>query len=180
MQLVQSQAYRQQYGFHSINLMQVNLYGPGDHFDPHRSHVIPALIRKFAEAKQFDTPTVEVWGSGKATREFLYVKDAAQGIVLATERYHKPHPVNLGSGMEISIKKLVTLIANLMGYHGTIVWDVTKPDGQPRRLLDVTLAKKEFGFQATTNFEKGLQYTIAWYLSQSSSPRATKPGLSKK
>ena len=143
--------------------MQVNLYGPGDHFDPSRSHVIPALIKKIADAKASGAPSVNVWGTGKATREFLYVQDAARGIVLATERYDHPEPVNLGSGMEISIKKLITTIARLMDYRGKIVWDDTKPDGQPRRRLDVSKAKHEFGFTATTDFERGLKKTIDYY-----------------
>jgi GDP-L-fucose synthase len=164
MHLVQAQAYRQQYGFNAIYLLQVNLYGPGDHFDPSRSHVIPALIKKIADAKASNAPSVEVWGTGKATREFLYVEDAARGIVLATERYDNPAPINLGSGMEISIKKLITTIARLMKFRGKIVWDATKPDGQPRRQLDVSKAKREFGFTATTDFETGLKKTIEYYL----------------
>ena len=163
MHIVQSQAYAQQYGFNAINLLQVNLYGPGDHFDPSRSHVIPALIKKIADAKASNKPSISVWGTGKATREFLYVEDAAKGIVAATERYEKSDPVNLGSGTEISIKKLITTIAKLMNYHGKIIWDATKPDGQPRRRLDVTKAKREFGFSATTDFEKGLKKTIDYY-----------------
>ena len=161
--LVQAQAYHQQYGLNAINLLQVNLYGPGDHFDPSRSHVIPALIQKVADAKASGTDHIEVWGTGKATREFLYVEDAARGIIMATERYDKPDPINLGSGMEISIKKLITILARLMKYRGTIVWDTTKPDGQPRRKLDVSKAKREFGFEATTDFETGLQKTIAYH-----------------
>ncbi len=160
---VQLQAYRQQYGFNGISLLQVNLYGPGDHFDPSRSHVIPALIKKVADAMSAGQNTIKVWGTGKATREFLYVEDAARGIVLATEHYHKPDPINLGSGMEISIKNLVTTIANLMHYRGKIVWDPSKPDGQPRRKLDVSRARKEFGFHATTSFEQGLKKTIRYY-----------------
>lgn len=163
MHIVQSHAYHQQYGFNSINLLQVNLYGPGDHFDPSRSHVIPALIKKVADAIRAKADHIDVWGTGKATREFLYVEDAARGIVTATERYDKPDPINLGSGMEISIKNLIKTIAKHMGYTGKIVWDTTKPDGQPRRRLDVSLARKEFGFKATTDFETGLKKTIDWY-----------------
>lgn len=163
MHIVQAQAYHQQYGFNAINLLQVNLYGPGDHFDPSRSHVIPALIQKVADAKASGTDHIEVWGTGKATREFLYVEDAARGIIMAAERYDQPHPINLGSGMEISIKKLITLIARLMSYRGTIVWDTTKPDGQPRRKLDVSKARRDFGFEATTDFETGLRKTIAYH-----------------
>ena len=161
--LVQSQAYRQEYGFNSVYLLPVNLYGPGDNFDPNSSHVIPALIKKIVEAKAKKSPTVEVWGTGKATREFLYVDDAAEGIVRATENYEKSDPVNLGSGMEISIRDLVETISKLVGFTGKIVWDKTKPDGQPRRQLDTTRAEKEFGFKAQTQFGEGLKKTIAWY-----------------
>jgi len=185
MLLVQSQAYRQQYGFNSIFLMPVNLYGPSDNFDPSSSHVIPALIKKFVDAeggkkaalkwfyntsasRQLCTTArdrkVTVWGSGKATREFLYVEDCAEAIVLATEKYNKPDPVNIGAGFEISIKALTHLIAKLLKYNGTIKWDRTKPDGQPRRMLDTSRARKEFGFQAKTKFEEGLKKTIEWYL----------------
>lgn len=164
MQLVQAQAYRQQYGFNGIFLLPVNLYGPGDNFNPASSHVIPALIRKFIDAKRNNKPSVEVWGTGKASREFLYVDDAAEAIVLATEKYNKADPVNLGAGFEIKIKDLVTLIKNLTDYKGKIVWDKTKPDGQPRRMLDVSFAKKEFGFKAKTKFREGLKNTIEWYL----------------
>ena len=146
MLLVQSQAYRQQYGFNSIFLMPVNLYGPRDNFNPESSHVIPALIRKCLEAKTENAPSIEVWGDGSPTREFLYVEDAAEGILLATEKYNASEPVNLGSGMEISIKDLVTLIAKLTGFSGELIWDASKPNGQPRRRLDVTRAEKEFGF----------------------------------
>ncbi len=163
MLLVQSQAYRQEYGFNSIYLLPVNLYGPGDNFDPASSHVIPALIKKFTEAKERGEPFVEVWGTGKASREFLYVDDAARGIVLATERYNKPEPVNLGAGMEITIRDLVALIQELTGYTGEIRWDRTKPDGQPKRCLDVSRAKKEFGFEARMSFREGLEKTIHWY-----------------
>lgn len=163
MLLVQSQAYRAQYNFNSIFLLPVNLYGPGDSFDLESSHVIPALIRKFVEAKEKNHPTVEIWGTGKATREFLYVEDAAEGILLATERYDKSDPINIGSSFEISIKDLVQVIKKIVGYKGRIIWDKTKPDGQPRRKLDVSKAKKEFGFSSKTSFEEGLQRTIAWY-----------------
>jgi len=164
MLLVQAQAYRQQYGFNAIYLLPVNLYGPGDNFDPASSHVIPALIKKVADAKKANKPFIEVWGTGSASREFLYVDDAAEGIVLATERYDKSDPVNLGSGMEITIKDLIELICRLMDYSGEIRWDASKPDGQPRRNLDVSRAEKEFGFRAKVNFEEGLKKTIEWYL----------------
>ncbi len=200
MLLVQSQAYRQQYGFNSIFLMPVNLYGPGDNFDPRSSHVIPALIKKFVDAMggkkavlnrllKFQREalhsnpkgsipsrvagslpstrvdrSVTVWGSGKATREFLYVEDCAECIVLATQKYNKPDPVNIGAGFEISIKDLTNLIAKLLKYNGTIKWDRSKPDGQPRRMLDTSRARKEFGFRAKTKFEEGLRKTIEWYL----------------
>jgi len=164
MQLVQAQAYRDQYGFNSIFLLPVNHYGPGDNFDPQSSHVIPALIRKFVEAKEKGVPEVVVWGTGNASREFLYVEDAAEAITLAAEKYNKSDPVNLGAGFEITIKNLAELIKKLTGYKGKIVWDKTKPDGQPRRMLDVGRAKREFGFTAKTSFEKGLKETIAWYL----------------
>ena len=163
MMLVQSQAYRQQYGFNSIHLLLVNLYGPRDNFDPEHSHVIAALIKKMFDAKESGEDYVEVWGTGKATREFLYVEDAARGIILATEKYNKPDPVNLGSGFEISIKELVELIAELAGFDGEIRWDTSKPDGQPRRCLDVSRAKKEFGFEAKVGFREGLEKTIEWY-----------------
>jgi GDP-L-fucose synthase len=161
MLLVQGQAYRQQYGFPSIFLLPVNLYGPGDNFDPETSHVIPALIRKIVEAKD----EIEVWGTGKASREFLYVDDCAEGIVLAAERYDKPDPVNLGAGFEITIKDLVDLIVKLSGFKGRVRWNASKPDGQPRRCLDVTRAGKEFGFAAQTKFEDGLRRTIDFYRS---------------
>ncbi len=199
MLLVQSQAYRQQYGFNSIFLMPVNLYGPGDNFDPSSSHVMPALIKKFVDAmggkaaalrrvkgsngdgeytrlkqkrhENSDTPVprysdtaVSVWGTGNATREFLYVEDCAEAIVLATEKYNKPEPVNIGAGFEISIKDLTQLIAQLLKYNGKIDWDVSKPDGQPRRMLDTSRAFKEFGFKAKTSFEEGLRKTILWFL----------------
>ncbi len=164
MLLVQAQAYRQQYGFNAITLFLVNLYGPRDNFNPKSSHVIPALIKKVADAKKEGRNFIDVWGTGKPTREFLYVEDAAEGIVLAAENYNNPEPVNLGSGMEISIKDLIEIICRLMDFKGEIRWDSTKPDGQPRRCLDVSRAEKEFGFRATTNFEVGLKKTIEWYL----------------
>lgn len=163
MLLVQAQAYRQQYNFNAIYLLPVNLYGPGDNFNPGSSHVIPALIRKFVEAEKEKKSQVVVWGSGQATREFLFVEDAAEGIILAAERYNKSNPINLGSSHEISIRDLAKLIKNIVGYKGKIVWDTTKPDGQPRRKLDIKKAKKEFGFISKTNFEKGLKETISWY-----------------
>src|SRR3989338_8998384 len=163
MLLVQSQAYRAQYGFHAIYLLTVNLYGPGDNFDPATSHVIPALILKILEAKRRKKPYVTLWGSGRPTREFLYMEDAAEAIVAATLRYDKPEPVNLGSGQEISIRALAILICRLCGYEGKIRWDRTRPDGQPRRRLDTRRAQKEFGFKAKTKLEDGLQKTIEWY-----------------
>ncbi|MCJ7646711.1 GDP-L-fucose synthase [bacterium] len=166
MLLVQSQAYRQQYGFKSIYLLLVNLYGPGDNFDPGLSHVIPALIKKVFDAKEKKERHIVVWGTGKASREFLYVEDAAEGIVLATEKYDKADPVNLGAGSEISIKSLVELICELTGFDGEIEWDTTKPDGQPRRCLDVSRAEQEFGFKAKTDFRKGLKRTIELYKEQ--------------
>lgn len=166
MQLVQSQAYRDQYKFNSIFLLPVNLYGPGDNFDPKSSHVIPALIKKFIDAKNNKSKKVEVWGTGKASREFLFVEDAVEGIIKATEKYNKSDPVNLGAGFEIKIRDLVGLIKKMTGYKGKVVWDKSKPDGQPRRMLDTSNAKKEFGFSAKTPFEVGLQKTIKWYESQ--------------
>ncbi len=163
MLLVQSQSYRQQYGFNSIFLLPVNLYGPGDNFDPASSHVIPALIRKCVQAVDEESQEIEVWGDGSPTREFLYVEDAAEGILLATEKYNDSEPVNLGSGFEISIKELVHLIADLTGYQGTFRWDTSKPNGQPRRCLDTNRAQKFFGFKAQVTFEEGLKNTIAWY-----------------
>lgn len=164
MLLVQSQAYRQQYDFNSIFLLPVNLYGPGDNFSPKSSHVIPALIMKFCEAKKNNLKQVTIWGSGKPTREFLYVTDCVKAIILATEKYDKPDPVNLGSGFEISIKDLAVLIAKLVNFDGKIVFDKTKPDGQPRRRLDVSRAQKEFGFKAKTDFNSGLKKTIKYFL----------------
>jgi GDP-L-fucose synthase len=163
MLLVQSQAYRQQYGFNSIFLLPVNLYGPGDNFDLDSSHVIPALIRKCIDAQKQGLTEIVVWGTGKPTREFLYVEDAAEAIILATEKYNKPEPVNIGAGFEISIKDLVKLIVKLTGLKGKIIWDKTKPDGQPRRCLDIKKAAKEFGFKAKTSFEEGLKKTIEYY-----------------
>lgn len=164
--LMQSQAYRQQYGYNAIHLMPVNLYGPRDNFDLKTSHVIPALIRKTIEAQARGDDQIVVWGDGTPTREFLYVEDAAEGIVLAAERYNDPDPVNLGSGMEISIRDLVETITRLIGFEGRIVWDKDKPNGQPRRRLDVSRAKTRFGFEARTPFELGLHKTIAWYREQ--------------
>ena len=181
MLLVQAQAYRQEYGFNAIYLLPVNLYGPGDNFNPESSHVIPALIKKVVDAmggKSFarqrlcsDSPShpvtdsaVTVWGTGKASREFLYVEDAAESIVMATEKYDKPEPVNIGAGFEITIKDLAELIAKLTEFKGKIIWDTSKPDGQPRRCLDTSKAEKEFGYKAKTSFEEGLRKTIEWYL----------------
>jgi len=164
MLLVQAQAYRQQYGFNSVFLLPVNLYGPRDEFDLETSHVIPALIRKCVEAKGSGNPKIVVWGTGKATREFLYVEDAAEGILLAAERYNKPDPVNLGAGFEISTADLVEKVAEITGFEGEIVWDKTKPDGQPRRKLDTSRAEQEFGFRAQTPFDEGLRRTIEWYI----------------
>lgn len=168
MMLVQAQAYRQQYDFNAIYLLPTNLYGPGDNFDPQASHVIPALIRKFLEAKQAGATEVVVWGTGKPTREFLYVADAARAMILAAEKYNDEEPVNLGSTFEISISDLAHLVARLVKFEGKIVFDATKPDGQPRRKIDTTRAAKEFGFSAEVNFETGLQATIDWYRQQTS------------
>lgn len=161
--LVQSQAYQKEYGLNAIHLLMINLYGPGDNFDLETAHVISATIRKVFEAKSGGKNYIEVWGTGKATREFLYVEDAAEGIILATEKYNKPDPVNLGSRMEISIKDLAELICKLMDFKGEIHWDTSKPDGQPRRKLDISRAKKEFGFVAKTDFKTGLKKTIDWW-----------------
>ncbi|MBM4350119.1 MAG: GDP-L-fucose synthase [Deltaproteobacteria bacterium] len=196
MLLVQAQAYREQYGFNAIYLLPVNLYGPRDNFDPESSHVIPALIKKVIDAiggeeaayrrlaqpdklNQPDRPErpdkpITVWGTGKATREFLYVEDAAEGILLAAERYNKPDPVNLGAGFEISIKDLVALIARLTGFKGEIILDTSKPDGQPRRMLDTTRAQKEIGFKAKVNLEEGLKKTIDWYINSKEEMKETK------
>ncbi|MFH1855862.1 MAG: GDP-L-fucose synthase [Candidatus Omnitrophota bacterium] len=168
MMLVQLQAYRQQYGFNGIYLLPVNLYGPGDNFNPESSHVIPALIKKCLEAVKSAQNEIVVWGTGNATREFLYAEDCAEAIVSAAEKYQKPDPVNIGSGFEISIKDLVSLIAELTGFKGKIIWDKTKPDGQPRRCLDTSRAEKEFNFKAKTDFREGLRKTIDWYLSENS------------
>jgi len=196
MLLVQSQAYRQQYDFNSIVLFPVNLYGPRDNFDLEASHVIPALIRKCVEARlqsrngNFEVhgpeiampiissrpepqPVLEVWGTGNPTREFLYVEDAAEGILLAAERYNKSEPVNLGAGFEISIKDLVELIAKKTGFHGKVLWDTSKPDGQPRRCLDTSKAERLFGFKAKTPFEEGLHNTIKWFMGQRRTPART-------
>jgi GDP-L-fucose synthase len=168
MLLVQAQAYRQQYGFKAIYLVPVNLYGPEDNFDPESSHVIPALIKKCVDAVESGEDRIVVWGTGQASREFLYVEDAAEAIVLATEKYDKPEPLNIGAGFEIKIKDLVSLIVELTGFRGEIVWDGTKPDGQPRRRLDVSRAEKEIGFKAKTDFREGLRKTIEWYKAQKS------------
>jgi len=167
MLLVQSQAYRQQYDFNSIYLLPVNLYGPNDNFFPqYSSHVIPAVIKKCFDAKNAGKKFITVWGTGRPTREFLYVDDAARGIILASEKYNKSEPVNIGAGFEISIKNLVKLITKLTQFEGEIVWDQSQPDGQPRRCLDVSYAKQEFGFQAKISFEEGLRKTIKWYKKQ--------------
>ncbi len=168
--LVQSQAYRQQYGFNSIYLLPVNLYGPRDNFRLDSSHVIPALIRKCVEAQEAGADSIEVWGDGSPTREFLYVEDAAEGILMAAESYNGPEPVNLGSGNEIAIKDLVNMIARLTGFEGKIIWDTTKPNGQPRRGLDTNRAWDYFGFRAQMSFEDGLRRTIDWF-------RANKDGI---
>lgn len=163
MLLVQLQAYRQEYGFNGIYLLPVNLYGPRDNFDPEYSHVIPAIIKKCVDAKRRGDERITAWGTGEASREFLYVEDAAEGILLATERYNKPDPVNLGSGEEIKIKDLVQLICQLAGYEGRVEWDLSQPDGQPRRRLDTSRALKEFGFRAQTDLRSGLERTIRYY-----------------
>jgi GDP-L-fucose synthase len=173
MLLVQGQAYREQYGFDAIHLLPVNLYGPHDNFDPSSSHVIPALVRKCLEAVEARASEVVCWGTGNATREFLYVEDCAEAIVLAAERYDKPEPVNLGAGFEISIRDLAELIAELTGFRGRLVFDRTKPDGQPRRSLDVTRARNSFGFSAITDFRSGLKRTVEWYKAE----RAKHPSL---
>lgn len=165
MLLVQGQAYRQQYGFRAIHLLPVNLYGPADNFDPGSSHVIPALIRKVVEAQTAGASSITAWGTGSASREFLYVDDAARGIVLASREYDSPEPLNLGTGQEITIKALVELICELCEFGGAVHWDTTKPDGQPRRCLDTTRAREQFGFHAETDFRQGLKNTIEWYRS---------------
>ena len=163
MMLVQSQAYRQQYGFNSIFLLPVNLYGPRDNFDPKSSHVIPAIIKKCVDAIDQGKKEIIGWASGKPSREFIYVEDAAEGILLATEKYNKSNPINIGAGFEITIKDLVNLIVKLTKFNGKVIWDTSKPDGQPRRMLDTSKAEKEFFFKAKTSFEKGLNKTINWY-----------------
>jgi GDP-L-fucose synthase len=163
MMLVQSQAYREQYTFNSIFLLPVNLYGPLDNFDPNSSHVIPALIKKCVDAIKQKKNEIVVWGTGNPSREFIYAEDAAEGILLATEKYNKSNPVNIGAGFEITIKELVDLIVELTDYKGAVRWETTKPDGQPRRMLDTSLAEKEFNFKAKTNFREGLKKTIKWY-----------------
>ncbi|MEK7630433.1 MAG: GDP-L-fucose synthase [Patescibacteria group bacterium] len=168
MLLVQAQAYRSQYNFNAVTLFPVNLYGPRDNFNPDSSHVIPALIRKAIEARDSGKAYIEAWGTGIPTREFLYVEDAARAIVQVAQHYDKPDPINLGSGMEISIKDLTEKVCKLVGFKGEIKWDNSKPDGQPRRMLDTSKAEKEFGFRATTNFDEGLAKTIQWYESHTS------------
>lgn len=165
MLLVQADAYRKQYGFNAISLLPVNLYGPRDNFEPESSHVIPALIKKCVYAKKNGDKNIIVWGDGSATREFLYVEDAAEAIILATEQYNKSDPVNIGAGKEISIRELTIKIAEFTGFNGKIIWDKTQPNGQPKRCLDTSKAKKEFGFEAKTSFEEGLKKTIDWYVS---------------
>ena len=168
MMFVQTQAYREEYNFNGIHLLLVNLYGEHDDFDPEFSHVIPALIKKCVDTIREDRDEIVVWGTGKATREFLYAGDAAEGILLAAERYDKSDPVNIGAGFEISIKDLVDLIVELTGFQGEIIWDTSKPDGQPRRMLNTSKAEKEFGFKAKTNFKEGLKKMIEWYLNNES------------
>ena len=175
--LVQGQAYRDQYGLNAIYLMPVNLYGPGDNFAPHSSHVIPALIKKFSEAMETQSNSVEVWGTGRATREFLYVDDAAEGFVQAAESYDGRDPVNLGTGVEISIKELTRLIALLIGFDGQIIWNHSKPDGQPRRAVDTGRALREFGFCARTDFVEGLRRTVTWYQKQCETVLAVAGGI---
>ncbi|MEK7124172.1 MAG: GDP-L-fucose synthase [Patescibacteria group bacterium] len=161
--LAQSQAYRKEYGFNAIHLLMQNLYGPGDNFSPESSHVIPALIKKVYEAKKENKDFIEAWGTGKATRQFIYVEDAAEAVILAAEKYDKPQPINIGSSREISIKELAELICKLMDFKGGIKWDLSKPDGQPRRFFDLGRAEKEIGFRANTSFEDGILNTINWY-----------------
>lgn len=161
--LVMCQAYREQYGLNAVYLLPVNLYGPGDNFDPGSSHVIPAIVRKCVEARRANAQEIVAWGTGQASREFLYVEDCAEAIVLALEKYNQPEPVNLGSGMEIKVSELASKIARMTGYEGKITWDASKPDGQPRRCLDVSRAREAFGFTAKTSFEDGLKRTIQWY-----------------
>ncbi|KYC45384.1 MAG: dTDP-glucose 4,6 dehydratase [Candidatus Methanofastidiosum methylothiophilum] len=164
MLLVQSQAYREQYGFNSIYVIPVNLYGPGDNFNPESSHVIPALIKKFVDAKSNGEKEVEIWGTGNASREFIYVEDAARAILLATEKYNYKDPINIGSGKEITIKELVALISEEVGYNDKIKWDKNKPDGQPRRCLNIDKAKKDFGFKAKVPIGEGIKRTVDWYI----------------
>ena len=176
MMLVQVQAYRQEYGFNGIYLLPVNLYGPGDNFDLKTSHVIPALIRKCIEANETGTPRIVCWGDGSPTREFLYVEDAAEGLILAAERYDDPEPVNLGTGREIAIKKLVELIVEETGFAGEIVWDTSQPNGQPRRCLDVSRARDAFGFDAWTPLQEGVRRTVEWYRKHRSEVREVRFG----
>lgn len=175
MLLVQSQAYRAEYGYNAIHLLPVNLYGPGDNFDPESAHVIPDMIRKMTDARDRQLPSVTLFGDGTPTREFLYVKDAAKGIMLAAAHYNKPEPVNIGSGFEISIKDLAHIIAEEVGFKGALRWDPTKPNGQPRRQLDVSRAEREFGFRAETGFREGLRETIQWYHAQLAAPLERSP-----
>ncbi|OGN02448.1 MAG: GDP-fucose synthetase [Candidatus Yanofskybacteria bacterium RIFCSPHIGHO2_01_FULL_43_42] len=161
---VQLQAYKKQYNFNGVCVILANMYGPGDEFDPLKSHVIPALIKKFTDAKRDNQPFVEIWGTGKPTRDFFYIEDAADSVILATERYNSPDPINLGPGKEIPIKKIVTTIAGLTGFKGKLIWDKDKPDGQPRRVFNTAKAKKELGFKAKTSLETGLKKTVEWYL----------------
>jgi GDP-L-fucose synthase len=168
--LVQLDAYRQQYGMNGVFLIPVNLYGPRDTFDPLRSHVIPALIRKFVEARNADAPSVEVWGTGRASREFLYVEDCARAVVLAAEHYNDVAPVNIGAGEEITVADLATLVASLCGYRGMLRFDASRPDGQPRRSLDVSRTEQAFGFRATTSLREGLRRTIEWYEQELAQP----------
>jgi GDP-L-fucose synthase len=172
MLIVQAQAYRQQYGMNAISLLPVNLYGPGDNFDPESSHVIPALIRKAVEAREARQPFIDVWGTGSASREFLFVRDAARAITAATDLYDKPDPVNIGSGQEITVRELVELICKICRFEGQIHWDSSKPDGQPRRCLDTTRAAAEFGFRASTSLVEGLRETVAWYEANRKSRKA--------
>jgi GDP-L-fucose synthase len=175
--LVGAQAYREQYGTNAVFLLPTNLYGPGDNFDPNTSHVIPALIRKCLEAKEQGQNSLTAWGDGSPTREFLYVADAAEGTLLASERYNDPEPVNLGTASEISVKELLSTIADLTGFKGQILWDPSKPNGQPRRKLDASRAKTRFGFVAQTPFAMGLRQTVAWYESFSQQPETHQPSL---
>ncbi len=168
--IVQSKAYHDQYGMNILNLLPVNLYGPGDHFESHKSHVIPALIKKFVDAKMNNSKEVVIWGTGNATREFFYVEDAARAIIEAVEKLNTPEPVNIGAGTETSIRELAMLIKDLVGYEGELVWDTTKPDGQPRRMLDISKAKELFDFEAKVDLKTGLKKTIDWYISDLNQP----------